>query len=147
MQDDYEVQPPRSEQEFARYYELRWMVLRAPWGEPPGSERDDMDDVADHAVIFNGAGQALAAGRLHFNAPEEAQIRYMAVADAVRGQGLGRRIIMYLERIARTKGARTVVLNAREEAAGFYRTMGYQRVGPGPTMFGTVAHVRMRKPL
>jgi predicted GNAT family N-acyltransferase len=142
-----EVHRPQTEEEFTRLYELRWQVLRAPWGEPPGSERDATDSDAEHALIQDDAGQPLAAGRLHFNSPDEAQIRYMAVADAARGQGLGRRIVEYLESIARDRGATSVVLNAREEVAGFYESMGYQIVGAGPTLFGSIKHVRMQKRL
>jgi ribosomal protein S18 acetylase RimI-like enzyme len=141
------VRSPQTGDEFARYYDLRWRVLRAPWGEPPGSERDDLEDVADHALIVGDDGQTLAGGRLHFNSPSEAHIRYMAVDESVRGQGLGRRIVEYLERIAHARGAEVVVLNAREEVAGFYKELGYEIVGAGPTMFGTVAHVRMWKRL
>ena len=142
-----EVRRPQSEAELARLYELRWQVLRAPWGEPPGSERDATDSDAEHALIQDAAGQPLAAGRLHFNSPHEAQIRYMAVAEAARGQGLGRQIVEYLETIARDRGATTVVLNAREEVAGFYESMGYRIIGAGPTLFGAVKHVRMHKRL
>jgi GNAT superfamily N-acetyltransferase len=71
----------------------------------------------------------------------------MAVAESARGKGLGRRIVEYLETIARDRGATTVVLNAREEVAGFYQTMGYEIIGAGPTLFGAVKHVRMQKRL
>jgi predicted GNAT family N-acyltransferase len=142
-----EVRCPQSDEEFERYYELRWQVLRAPWGQPRGSERDELDASAEHAFIQSEEGAVLATGRLHFNSAEEAQIRYMAVAEAARGQGLGRRIAEYLEGIARERGAQAIVLNARETVEGFYATMGYEVICEGPTMFGSVAHVRMRKPL
>jgi GNAT superfamily N-acetyltransferase len=142
-----EVRSPQTEVEFARYCLLRWLVLRAPWGEPPGSERDELDGIAEHAYVQSDDGRPLAIGRLHFNSPEEAQIRYMAVAESARGKGLGRRIVEYLETIARDRGATTVVLNAREEVAGFYQTMGYEIIGAGPTLFGAVKHVRMQKRL
>jgi predicted GNAT family N-acyltransferase len=142
-----DVRRPQSEEEFARLYQLRWQVLRAPWGEPPGSERDATDADSEHALIQDADGAPLAAGRLHFNSPDEAQIRYMAVAESARGQGIGRRIVEYLEEIARDRGAKSVVLNAREEVAGFYQSMGYAIIGAGPTLFGTVRHVRMQKRL
>ncbi len=142
-----DVRRPQSEHEFARLYELRWQVLRAPWGEPPGSEQDDADADSEHALIQDADGAPLAAGRLHFNSPDEAQIRYMAVAQRTRGQRLGRRIVEYLESIARDRGAKTVVLNAREEVAGFYKSMGYKIISAGPTLFGAVKHVRMQKRL
>jgi predicted GNAT family N-acyltransferase len=142
-----EVRCPQSDEEFAHLYRLRWQVLRAPWGEPPGSERDATDADSEHALIQDADGEPLAAGRLHFNSPDEAQIRYMAVAESARGQGLGRRIVEYLETFARDRGATSVVLNAREEVSGFYNSMGYETIGAGPTMFGTVKHVRMQKRL
>ena len=142
-----EVRSPQSDEEFERYYALRWQVLRGPWGQPRGSERDELDASAEHAFIQSEEGAVFATGRLHFNSAEEAQIRYMAVAEQARGQGLGRRIAEYLEGIARERGARAIVLNARETVAGFYAAMGYEVIGAGPTMFGSVAHVCMRKPL
>jgi GNAT superfamily N-acetyltransferase len=142
-----QVRAPQTDDEFARYYNLRWQVLRAPWGQPRGAERDELESSSDHALIIDDNDVALAVGRLHLNSPTEAQIRYMAVADAARGQGLGRRIVAYLETIARQRGASIVVLNAREAVAGFYQRLGYEIVGPGPTMFGTIAHVKMQKQL
>jgi GNAT superfamily N-acetyltransferase len=145
-----EVQCPRSDAEFAQYYELRWQVLRQPWGEPRGSERDEFDlapGAAEHALMLAEDGRALAVGRLHFNSPAEAQIRYMAVQESARGWGLGRRIVDYLEARAQQRGAQRIILNARDTAAGFYEKLGYRAVGDGPTLFGAVKHVRMEKTL
>jgi ribosomal protein S18 acetylase RimI-like enzyme len=142
-----EVRRPESEQEWAAYFDLRWQVLRAPWNQPRGAERDPIEDTSEHALICDEEGRALAVGRLHFNAPEEGQIRSMATAPHARGQGLGRRIIEHLEAIARAKGAETIVLNARDSAVGFYAKLGYEIVGPGPTLFDVIPHVKMCKRL
>lgn len=141
------VRPPQTDEEYARYYDLRYRILRAPWGGVPGSERDDLEDSADHALIQDEAGRTVAVGRLHMNSPEEAQVRYVAVAEDARGGGHGRRIMEYLEELARRRGASTVVLNAREEVVPFYLKLGYETSGPGPTMFGVVKHSRMGKRL
>jgi N-acetylglutamate synthase-like GNAT family acetyltransferase len=141
------VKSPQSDEEFAQYYGLRWRVLRAPWGSPRGSERDELETEAHHAMICGVDGNVLAVGRLHFNSPDEGQIRYMAVDEQSRGQGHGRRIVEYLEAEARAHGARAVMLNAREQVVGFYAVLGYEVVGEGPTMFGTVKHSKMRKKL
>lgn len=145
-----EVVAPRTADEFERYFELRWEVLRKPFEQPRGTERDELDlpgSGAEHAVIFNVSGEALAAGRIQLNSPHEAQIRYMAVAESQRGQGLGRLIVGRLEEIAQARGAKVVVLNARDEAAGFYLALGYETVGVGPTIFGGVTHSRMSREL
>jgi GNAT superfamily N-acetyltransferase len=142
-----QVRPPQTDEEFARYYDLRWQILRAPWRQSRGSERDELETTADHAAVFDERGAVLAIGRLHLNSPTEAQIRYMAVADVVRGQGVGRQIVEYLEAVARRRGASVIALNAREEVAGFYERLGYEVVGPGPMMFGAITHVKMQKQL
>jgi len=130
-----------------RYLELRWAVLRAPWGRPRGSERDAEDARAVHLMIAAPDGTALAVGRLHRVDGATGQIRYMAVAPRARGQGLGRRILAALEGRARALGLRRIVLDAREEAAGFYLRHGYRVLGRGHLLFGAIPHLRMEKRL
>ena len=143
--DQSNIRSPQTDEEFARYYELRWQVLREHLGEPRGSERDELEGSADHVAIWSGDGEALAVGRLHLNSPSEAQIRYMAVTATAQGQGLGRQIVERLEEIACQRGATSIVLNSRDSAAGFYERLGYEVVGPGPLLFGRIPHFRMRK--
>ena len=138
---------PSSEQDFGAYYHLRWKILRRPWGQPRGSERDDSDANSIHLMARAPEGSALGVARLHFIAPGEAQLRYMAVEETHRGRGIGTLLLNAVENRARAAGARSLVLDARESAAGFYRRHGYQDAGPAHTLFGTIHHVRMRKRL
>ncbi len=89
----------------------------------------------------------IAVGRLHFNTPLEAQVRFMAVDPQAQGRGLGSAILQECERRARAAGATSIVLNAREDAQRFYHKHGFAVVGPAPTIFDAVQHVRMRKEL
>ncbi len=147
MCQPFEVRRPQSGAEWAAYYELRWQVLRAPWRQPAESATDVVEAASEHAVILDNQGQALATGRLLFNSPTECQLRSMATAAHARGQGLGRRVVEYLEQIARRRGAESIVLNARNDAAGFYEKLGYEVVGEGPMLFGVIPHLRMSKRL
>src|SRR5213080_1279107 len=88
---------PKSPSEWDAYFDLRWRILRQPWGQPRGSERDSMDDSAFHLLLTDPAGKALACGRLHLSAFGEAQVRYMAVDEHARGCGYGHRILQGLE--------------------------------------------------
>lgn len=142
---DVEVREPKTEGEFEKYYELRWRVLREPWGQPRGSERDELEGEAVHVMACAG-GEVVGVGRLHFNSKEEAQIRYMAVKEGYRGRGIGSSILRELERRAKGLGARYIVLNAREGAAKFYEARGYKVVGRARPLFG-IPHLRMRKEL
>ncbi len=138
---------PRGEEEFLAYYDLRWRILRKPWGQPQGSERDGLEEYSIHLMVCTEHGQPLGVGRLHFNTPATARIRYMAVEGGHRGHGIGSWLLRELENRGKAQGARTVVLDAREFAAGFYRRHGYRNVARGPTLFGVIRHVRMGKHL
>lgn len=138
---------PITETEWQAYYELRWQVLRAPWNQPRGSERDPLDASSEHVMALSEEKQLLGVGRLHFTEDGEAQIRYMAVSESARGQGIGTLLLQELENIARLHGAGVVRLDARETALGFYRRFGYEDMGDGHTLFGTIQHRKMRKSL
>ena len=138
---------PASPAEWKAYFDLRWRILRQPWGQPRGSERDSLDESAFHLLITGDDGKALACGRLHLNLPSEAHIRYMAVDENVQGRGYGSAILAALEAEARRLKTSQIVLNARDNAIEFYRKHGYGIVGEAETLFGSARHVRMAKKL
>ena len=116
---------PKSPEEYSKYYNLRYVVLRKPWHQPLGSERDESEELSIHRMLIcEETGDALAVGRLQFNSDDESQIRYMAVAEDFQGQGLGSQIIATLEDIAREKSIQRMILQARENAVQFYKNHG-----------------------
>ena len=138
---------PRTEAEFAAYYHLRHAVLRAPWHQPPGSERAPDDDQATHAMLVDAAGQALGVCRLHLHSPAEAQVRFMAIHPDYQGRGLGRQLLAHLEEQARRQGASRLSLQARENAIPFYASCGYRLGEKTHLLYGQIQHYRMEKEL
>lgn len=138
---------PTTDADLERYFDLRWRVLREPWAQPRGSERDDREEASIHLMVRGANGDALAAGRLHLNTPTEAQIRFMAVDPRAQSCGLGSLVLRSLEDRARNAGAKRIVLNARETAQHFYEQHGYGVDGPAERLFGGVDHWRMSKDL
>lgn len=143
--DNLKLTAPATDLDWERYFDLRWRVLRKPWNQPRGSERDDRDRESFHLMLRGRSGVVVAIGRLHLNSPDEAQVRFMAVDESWRGRGLGSRILKGLEKQAHTQAIKRVVLNAREEAVDFYTKHGYRVEGSAETLFGTIRHSRMRK--
>ncbi|WP_105199299.1 bifunctional GNAT family N-acetyltransferase/hotdog fold thioesterase [Pseudoalteromonas sp. T1lg10] len=141
----FQVTTPQSSDDWQAYYQLRWQVLRAPWDQPRGSEQDDLEQESEHRFIKNKEGEVLAVARLHFNNGQQAQVRYMAVAEEHRGQHLGSRLLHELEKIAWTQNADELVLFARERALEFYRRHGYELKEKAHLAFGDVQHWRMVK--
>jgi len=140
------IKEPKTKKEFEDYYRLRWDILRAPYKQPKGSEKDDLEDKAIHLIALDNK-KIIGVGRGHFNNNEEAQVRYMAIDNKYQGKGIGGMILDELEKRLKEKGARYVVLNARETALNFYKKHGYEVMGEAPTLYGKIKHSKMRKDL
>jgi len=140
----YNIREPLCEAEWTAYYQLRWQILRQPWGQIAGSEKDEQDHLAIHRCAI-AEGRILGIGRLHLISSTQAQIRYMATASEYRRQGIGAAILAALETEAKTAGVTEIVLNARNQFLDFYRHLGYTMEGEGPTLFQSIKHSRMRK--
>ena len=136
---------PESPADFASIFELRYRVLRQPWNQPKGSESDDVEATAIHAMIVEDAGNCIATGRLQFNSSETGQIRFMAVDPEYRGKHLGKKILEFLEDEARKNQRINVVLQARENAVEFYRANGYTVEEKTFLLFDQIQHFRMVK--
>ncbi len=141
---DVELRCPSSEAEFQGYFHFRWRYLRGPWGQPPGSERDEMDQDAFHVLAMVN-GRIVGVGRIHGLDAATGQIRYMAVSEELRNKGIGRRILAALEDHAEKEHWRRIVMHAREEAVGFYAHAGYRLIRPTHRLFGAIQHYYMEK--
>lgn len=138
---------PETNNHWSIYYQLRWRVLRQPWGQPLGSERDELDATAYHLLALNTYQEAVGVGRLHADYSGIGYIRYMAVDEKYHHQGIGSRILIALEEQARQNELRLIQLNARNTARDFYLQAGYTVIGKSHTLYGVVAHTRMEKQL
>ncbi|GIV56898.1 MAG: hypothetical protein KatS3mg040_1666 [Candidatus Kapaibacterium sp.] len=141
------IRAPSSPSEWEAYYALRYRILRQPWDQPPGSERDELEPIACHrAAIEQSTGRIVGCGRIHRRDDGTAQIRYMAVEEGYRNLGIGSLLLESLEEWAVEQGFRTIVLYARRPAVAFYERYGYRIVAPAHTLFGAIEHVLMQKP-
>ncbi len=140
------IAEPKTKEDFDKYYDLRWRILRKPWDQPKGSEKDDLEDESIHLMACD-SGVVCGVARAHFNSPGEAQIRYMAVDEPYRGKGIGSKLLDELEKRIKQKSGRQVTLNARENALGFYEGHGYEIVAKAHTLYGCIEHFKMRKSL
>jgi predicted GNAT family N-acyltransferase len=106
---------------------------------PVELEWDDMDRVSLHAVVCDQTGQAIGTGRLL----PDGHIGRMAVIRSMRGAGVGGAILLALVQAAKTRGDKSVVLNAQTRAEPFYARHGFIREGEEFIDAGIV-HIRMR---
>jgi GNAT superfamily N-acetyltransferase len=141
--------PPSTPEHWMAYYQLRFEVLRQPWGQLKGSELADDDATSLHGMIADNKGEALAVGRIHMTADDQAQVRFMAVKTSMHGLGLGKRLLHYLEHRAKKEHPALVqiLLHARENAVPFYEKQGYQVIDKSYVLFDSIQHYLMVKSL
>lgn len=138
------IKSPQTRDEFFKYYDLRWKILRAPWNHPKGSEQDELEGQSIHIMVVDDE-LVIGVGRAHFNSDAEAQFRYMAVDDNCQGRGVGKLILDELEKRVSEKGAKKIILHARDNAVKFYERNGYRVVKKSHTLFGSIPHFLMEK--
>lgn len=146
-QSTFSVIQPITAQQFTQYHQLRFNELRQPWGQPKGSEIDELEDNAVHRMIIDENATVVAVARLHKTSCINAQIRFMAVDKNKQGHGLGKMLLLALEHEAVLQGVKTIELNAREVALRFYQACGYELLQPAHTLYGEVKHFAMKKHL
>ena len=144
MNENFEIRSPTSEEEWARYDNLRWEVLRKPLKMSHIPLKDNLEEASIHLMGVTSEGKILACGRLHLNTSYEAQIRYMGVSKDLRRSGIGSKMLKKLEDDAIKQGANQIMLNARENAVPFYKSLGYFEVGPYESDI-QIPHTRMEK--
>ncbi|RMG12165.1 MAG: GNAT family N-acetyltransferase [Deltaproteobacteria bacterium] len=147
-----QIDPERDPGDFHAALAIREVVFIEEQAVPPSIERDDEDARAYHCLA-SVEGHAVGTGRLvELEEPPAGeqgrwgQIGRMAVLAAYRKQGLGRRILAFLEEEARRRGLDGIKLHAQVHAYDFYARMGYLRVGDEFDEAG-IPHVEARKRL
>lgn len=138
------IKSPITQDDWESYYRLRFTILRAPWNQPLGSEvlADEMEAI--HAMVIEN-DQIIGVARMHQSGENQGQVRCVAVAAEAQGKGVGKAIMLHLEEKAKEMGMREIVLEARENAVPFYKSMGYVIEKESYLLFGEIQHYRMKK--
>lgn len=151
----FEVRAPATKREYDAMYDLRWRILRKPWKQPRGSERDGLDGTnkvwnviaIEKSALKGVEDKVIGTARLHKNSGLECQIRFMCVDGKYRNFGAGKRMLDFLHQTAARMGMKKIVADVRENARQFYLMHGYAVTGKSRTLFGEIPHVRMEKNL
>jgi GNAT superfamily N-acetyltransferase len=89
-------------------------------------------------LVARADGQVVAMAHLvpsgAANAPHRAEVQRVAVAERVRGTGVGRRLMAAVEENALERGLTLLWLTTHDgsEACGFYEAVGYEKLGVMP---------------
>lgn len=141
----FNVKEAKTKTELEAIIALRYTILRQPWNQPAETASDHLEESSCNAFITNEQGAVIACGRLQENEHKTGQIRYMAVASAYQGKGLGKLILQFLEEKATEIQLRKIELQARENAIEFYKAKGYVIKEKSFLLWGIIQHYLMEK--
>ncbi len=65
---------------------------------------------------------------LHPCSKDCVQIKQVAIVPNCQNEGLGKKLIIYAEQVARNLAYTVIFLTGREQAWGFYEKMGYEGI-------------------
>lgn len=131
---------------------VRHPVLRA--GKPIESCHFDGDDLTStkHFGIFSdqnlvGVISLFKNNHTFFNDCEASQIRGMAVLENFQKKGLGEKLVKHCENYLAEQKNHLIWFNARENAVGFYKKLGYKIMGNAFDIKSVGTHYLMFKKL
>lgn len=97
-----------------------------------GSSRDEYDDTAWFAGVYDTDGRAVATSRMIYSDNKnERLLGKIAVLDEYRRFGFGRAMFEMLEATAKDEKATTLFINSQKQALGFYESLGYSKYAEG----------------
>ena len=122
---DFLIKNPETNQEIENYYHFSWKMLREPWNMSKESSVDEYENNSFHLIVINEKKEIVGSGRIHKVTTDKYKIRYMAVREDLHRSGIGSEIVRKLEEEAKRQGSKAIVLNARENAIAFYKSLGF----------------------
>ncbi len=139
---------PKTKEHFEAYYALRYRVLRQPWGQAKGSEKDDYEPISDHFMaVDDQSGEVYGVVKLFEKEPGVAQLSHLAVIKPKQGTGVGKLLLETVENAARQKGYKKIGAMSRLSTTDFFDIHGYTITGVPSLHFSTIELVWMEKKL
>jgi predicted GNAT family N-acyltransferase len=139
----------RTEDELAACFAIRKEVFVKEQGVSVEEEIDEYDaspQACRHFLLLED-GAPIATARWRPYDAKTAKLQRVAVRQPYRGKGLGRTLILHMERDAAALGYEAAVLDGQCQAETFYRKLGYEVISKEPFYDAGILHVRMKKKL
>lgn len=139
---------PKTRDEFKAYYDLRYKVLRDPWGLQRGTEKDDYEPISHHFMaIDDQTGQIVGVIKLMEKDPGVGWFSHMAVIPEYQKKGIGKMLLKFIEDEARKEGYKVLGCMSRLNTTDFFEEAGYRVEGLPTHFIGTTQVVWMEKTL
>ncbi|RQV98587.1 N-acetyltransferase [bacterium] len=142
------ITSPKTREDYRLYYGLRYQVLREPWGQAKGTEKDDLEPISQHFMaVDDETNQVVGVIKLFEKEDGIGQFSHLAVAREYRKHGIGQLLVEKVEEEARANGYQIIGAMSRLTSTAFFEKHGYRITGLPTNYFGTIQVVWMEKSL
>lgn len=143
-----QIKTPVTRDEFKAYYDLRYKVLREPWGLPKGTEKDDYEPISQHFMaVDDQTGEIYGCAKLFEKEDGIAWLSHLSVATKHQKEGIGKLLVTTIEDLARKQGFKKIGCLSRLNTTKYFEQAGYVVSGLPTHYFGTTQVVWMEKEL
>jgi putative acetyltransferase len=111
----------------------KWFRIEAKDAATLGDPRGKIIDTGGHVYVAAVGGSVVGTAALIKYGDGIYELSKMAVSPETRGQGVGRKLLLYVIAQARALGAHTVFLGSSkrlENAVHLYEALGFRHVAP-----------------
>ena len=122
-------------------FDLRNQVLRIPRGLDLYRENPHYEADALHLGAFMGS--SLIGTVCFWIENDYILVKHVAVDSNLRGSGIGKKLMSWVEQYARENEMCRILLKARVSAEGFYHSLGFHAVGE--VIADSIPHIMMEK--
>ena len=134
-------------QNYLEMVDLRRKVLRIPLGLDFSEEDLNKDIKSKLLGYYNTKNELLGCCVVDIDEENASlRVRQMAVSPLFQSQGIGKELMLFVERIAEDVKINRIYLHARKTAVGFYEKSGYS-VCSDEFMEVNIPHFEMEKRL
>jgi N-acetylglutamate synthase-like GNAT family acetyltransferase len=142
------IKVPKTREDFKAYYELRYRVLRAPWGQPKDTEKDDYEPISQHFMAIDEAnGKVVGVIKMFEKTEGVGWFSHLAIDPGYQKKGVGRLLMDTVEQAAREKGYHVIGCMSRLNTTAYFERMGFVTAGLPTQYFGTTQVLWMEKEL
>lgn len=142
------ITSPHTREEFKAYYDLRYKVLREPWGMQRGTEKDDFEPISDHYMaIDDTTKEIVGVVKLFEKEPGIGWFSHLAVKTSRQHKGIGKQLLAFVEQKAKEIGYTSLGCLARLNTTAFFEKEGFKVAGLPVHYLGTTQVVWMQKSL
>ena len=127
-ESEYELRPPRSDEEWRVFHAIRRRVLfeNRGKGERYSENHPDDSQPGNHPLVLFYRDEIIGVMRLDVS-DSVAWLRRVAIREDLQRVGHGRVLLKLAEAFAKEQGCDELRTNAAVEAVGFYERGGYER--------------------